>query len=139
MLARAPVLNADFVTDRNGQVRFAVGNTVQGATQTWYRADNNQRFELLNDDASSGVALYPAAFSTDGKRALMFAEESSGPDSIIEWDPASGERTVVARDDNVDPLALLMTHDGDRAFGVVFMDGLPRARSSTRRRPMRAP
>jgi dipeptidyl aminopeptidase/acylaminoacyl peptidase len=126
VLARAPVLNADFVTDRDGQVRFAVGNTVQGATQTWYRADNNQRFELLNDDSASGIALYPAAFSTDGKRALLFSEEASGPDSVVEWDPASGERKVVARDDNVDPLGLLMTHDGDRAFGVAYMDGLPR-------------
>jgi dipeptidyl aminopeptidase/acylaminoacyl peptidase len=127
VLSRAPVLNASFLTDGNQQVRFAwAGGVASGSTaKLYYRADNDGEWKLVNDESASGVAIWPAAFTADFKQAYLVADEKEGPDAVYLWDPASGERKLVARDDNVDPLAVLANRKRV-GYGVVFMDGEPR-------------
>ncbi|HET9485056.1 MAG TPA: S9 family peptidase, partial [Xanthomonadales bacterium] len=56
LLARAPVLNAFYATDRNAQVRFAMGAGVDNRLKLYYRDDNGAQWRLVNDEAESGLA-----------------------------------------------------------------------------------
>ncbi|MCE3004982.1 MAG: S9 family peptidase [Xanthomonadaceae bacterium] len=127
VLSRAPVLNAQFLTDGRQQVRFAwAGGVATGSTaKLYYRKDNDAEWKLVNDESASGVAIWPTAFTADFKQAYLVADEKEGPDTVYLWDPETDTRTKVARDDNVDPLGVLSNRLGV-GYGVVFMDGEPR-------------
>jgi len=127
VLSRAPVLNARFLTDGRQQVRFAwAGGVATGSTaKLYYRDDNRAEWRLVNDESASGVAMEPEGFTADYRQAYLISDEKEGPDVVYLWDPATGERKQVARDDSVDPLAVL-TNRQRVAYGVVFMDGEPR-------------
>jgi dipeptidyl aminopeptidase/acylaminoacyl peptidase len=127
VLSRAPVLNAQFLADGARQVRFAwAGGVATGSTaKLYYRADNDAEWRLINDESASGVAIRPVAFTADFKQAYLVSDEKEGPDTVYLWDPATDERKKVARDDNVDPVAVLSNRLGV-GYGVVFMDGEPR-------------
>ena len=125
LLARAPVLNASYATDRAGQVRFAMGAGIDNRVKLFYRDANGAPWRLVNDEAQSGVAMYAIGLTADGKRGYVRSEEKTGPDAIYEWNPATGERKLVARDDVVDPLRLVYDRRGIAPVGVVFMDGTP--------------
>ncbi len=127
VLARAPVLNAQYVVDQRGEVRFALGQTIDNRAKLFYRDGNGKDWRLVNDEAVSELSMQALGFTADGKRALIESEERTGPNALYEWDPATSERKQIARDDNVDPAGLVFTHDFSRAFGVVFWDGTPRA------------
>jgi dipeptidyl aminopeptidase/acylaminoacyl peptidase len=124
-LARAPVMNAFFATDRAGEVRFAAGAGVDNRLKLYYRDDNDAKWRLVNDEAESGLQMYAVGFTADGKRGYVRAEEQQGPDSIYEWNPATNERKLVARDDVADPLSLVYDRREVGPVGVVFMDGVP--------------
>jgi dipeptidyl aminopeptidase/acylaminoacyl peptidase len=126
VLARSPVLNAAYVTDSAGQVRFVSGYTIDNRLKTYYRADNDGKWRLFNDEAESGLAMYAVGFTPDNRKAYIQSEEKSGPDAVYLWDPESSERTLVARDDDVDPLGLWYAHDEATPYAVAFMDGLPK-------------
>lgn len=127
VLSRAPVLNAQFLTDGRQQVRFAwAGGVATGSTaKLYYRKDNDAEWRLVNDESASGVAIWPAAFTADFKQAYLVSDEKEGPDTVYLWDPETDSRTKVARDDNVDALGVLSNRLGV-GYGVVFMDGEPR-------------
>lgn len=124
-IARAPVRNAQFVTDHQGVVRFALGLGTDYRQRLYYRDGDGSEWELLNDEGTSGVGEAPVGFSADGTTAYLQVEHSQGPDSIVSLDTATGRRTEVLRDDAVDPAAIL--HGADRVpVGVVYQDGKPR-------------
>jgi dipeptidyl aminopeptidase/acylaminoacyl peptidase len=127
VLSRAPVLNADFLADGRQQVRFAwAGGVATGSkAKLYYRRDNDAEWELVNDETTSGVAMWPAAFTADFEQAYLVSDEKEGPDAVYLWNPTTRERKLIARDDSVDPLAVL-SNRLRVGYGVVFMDGEPR-------------
>jgi dipeptidyl aminopeptidase/acylaminoacyl peptidase len=126
VLARAPVLNARYATDAQGRVRFAVGSGKDNRTKTYYRADDDAEWQLMNDEAVTDLAATPVGFTPDGAKAYLEWEEKQGPNAIYRWDPKSGARELIARDDNVDPLSIVTAHDDATIYGVAFMDGKPK-------------
>lgn len=122
-ISQAPVRNADFTTDNAGNVRFAHGQDVDLSRRLYHRAVDGREWTSINDERSSGVAQFPLGFSPDDKLAYFLVEHREGPDSIVAWNPATGERKEVFRDDDTDPHPLYI--DGV-LVGVELMDGLPR-------------
>lgn len=122
-ISQAPIRNADYVTDNAGNVRFAYGEDTDLSQRVYYREIDGKEWKLINDDKASGSAHLPLGFSTDDKLAYFRVEMAEGPDAIVSWDPATGERKEVFRDDDADPRALFLN---GVPVGVEVMDGLPR-------------
>src|SRR5690606_2260883 len=57
---------------------------------------------------------------SDGKLAYLRSEQLEGPDAIVAFDPASGERKPLLRDPVVDPSVVLYAVDGSAPVGVMY-------------------
>jgi len=112
-VARAPVRNADYVTDPQGHVRFAYGRTTRNDNQLFYRDSDatdwtrTADWREINDESTSGHIEEPLGFSADGKVAYLQVQAEKGPDAIIVFDPRDGSRKQVLRDGENDPAAII--------------------------------
>lgn len=135
-VTKAPVRRADFVTDNNGEVRFAFGADSDNSQKVYYRDGDKGAWDLVASEGADGFATIPLAFSADNSVAYLRVEEASGPDAIYAFDPATRKRTRLLRDDNVDPLGLVWSRGPDEPIGAIFMDGKPRMEFFDRSHPM---
>jgi len=122
-VAKAPVQRASFVTDPSGTVRFATGAGANNRIQTYYRADADSEWQLLNDESQSNREMHPLGFSADGAMAYLQIEETEGPDGVYSFDPQSGERQLAFRSEYADPNRALRSISGRAVIGAAFMEG----------------
>ena len=127
LIVRAPVDNADFLTDSTGVVRFSVGYRADNYSKLYLRSGDGADWELINDEARSGRAETPIGFSSDNKIAYLISENKVGTDSIVALDPTTKVRTEVVRDLKSDPSQIIYSYDaGATPVGVRFLEGVPR-------------
>ncbi|NYZ63696.1 S9 family peptidase [Luteimonas deserti] len=103
VVATVPVPRAEFVTDGSGEVRFAAGARADNLSELYYREGRGSDWRLINREADSGRIELPLGFSADGRTAYLRATQPAGPDAIIAFDVATGERREVVRDAVRDP------------------------------------
>jgi dipeptidyl aminopeptidase/acylaminoacyl peptidase len=135
-VARAPVRRAMFVADHEGEVRFAYGAGADNNVQTYYRSGNGGAWELIASEAADGFATTPLAFSADGSVAYLQVGSRHGPDAIYAFDPGTRKRSLLVRDDNVDPARLVWSEAPREPIGALFMDGKPRIEFFDKSRPL---
>lgn len=126
-LAVAPVRNANYSTDHQGQVRFAHGVDADNASKLFYRASDKAEWMLINDETVSGRIEVPIGFSSDNSVAYLQVEQAEGPDVIVAYDVAKATRTDLLRDSVADPWLIIRdAGPGSAPVGVVYMSGKPR-------------
>lgn len=124
-VASAPVRNASFATDNKGVVRFAHGQDVDLTSRLYFRDGEGQPWKLLNDEAVSGHDEAPIGFSADDRIAYLQVESDKGPDRIVAYDTATGQRTEILRDDVADPLDIIRRPGTSIPVGAYFAGGKP--------------
>ena len=125
--AKVPVRNAQFTVDHQGVVRLAVGADGDNLSRLYYRENDTSQWRVINDEAQTRRLERPLGFSADGTTVYLRSDSESGPDAIVAWDVASGERREVLRDDNVDPHEIIYASSGPHEpIGALFMDGKAR-------------
>ena len=122
-VARAPVRGASFYTDLTGQARFASGTNRDYKSVLYYRKDNNSDWKVINDESITGKVLSVLGFSADSATAYLQAEEDAGPDSLRAFDVATETMKQIARDEVVEPSALVRGVGKRYPIGVVFWGG----------------
>lgn len=125
-VAQAPIERATFLTDRSGEVRFALGAKSDNFSRLYYRKSAKSDWTVLNDEAVSGRAIAPLGFSADNATVYLQANEKSGPDSVLAFDVATEQSRTVVRDDFVDPAGLVYAVGKSHPIGVQFNDPRPR-------------
>jgi dipeptidyl aminopeptidase/acylaminoacyl peptidase len=126
VLAKAPVRNANFTTDKFGVARFAVGAGNDNLSKAYYRKDAKSEWVLINDEAQSDIAVSVRGFNEDNTTAYLEKEEKSGPNAIYKFDLATQAQTLLYKDEDGDP-GMLLYSPGDRSlYGINFIDGYPR-------------
>ncbi|MGJ4803840.1 alpha/beta hydrolase family protein [Luteimonas sp. SDU82] len=123
-VASSPVAQADFVTDRQGRVRFTVGSLSDNYSQLFHRKDDASPWEQLNHERHSGRVEWPLGFADDDAIAYLRVSQPAGPDRIVALHTRTGERTEVAADEVVDPQAVYL--DGIRPIGAWYLGATPR-------------
>ncbi len=125
-IADAPMLNADFMADKHGQIRFAYG---------WDDHDVQQvsileagKWMHLNDESATGVEVMPIGVSRDGALGFLRSERIVGPDVIEQVVFATGERKVLLSDPRLDPSFIVWSADGAEPIGAAYGLEVPRAR-----------
>lgn len=127
-VTRSPVQRADFTTDAEGNARFALGAGSDNVNKLFYRDRNNENWKLVNDEAVSKRIERAIGFSADGALAYLNVEQPAGPDKIVSWNPASGERKDLLRDPMVDPARLIYRPGTAVPVGALFLGDTPRTR-----------
>ncbi len=127
-VALSPVRRAEFVSDANGQVRFAHGAGTDNVNKLYYREGGGDNWKLVNDEAVNGRIEQAIGFSADGKLAYFTSEQANGPTAIIAWDPATGTRTPVLRDPKVDPSRIIRRPGTAIPVGALFLGDTPHTR-----------
>jgi dipeptidyl aminopeptidase/acylaminoacyl peptidase len=126
VIARSPIKSAQFYPDNAGVVRFAAASQKDNASKLWYRPTNDADWKLINDGSTSHVAEVPLGFSADNRIAYLEVQRASGPNAIVAYDTASGERREVLRDAFADPAQIVHAFDGnDVPVGAIYDDGVP--------------
>lgn len=120
-VAEAPVPRARFLTDPDGNVRFADGAAEDNVRKLYHRPAGGDGWVLLNDEGASGRIETPLAFDADGHVAWLRSSRAQGPDVVVAWDSRTGERREVMRDADLDPWQLAPgLGAGKPPVGVVF-------------------
>lgn len=125
-VADAPMVDASFMADNRGEVRFAYGWDNDDVQQLWLL--DAGKWTQLNDESTSGVEVLPAGVSRDGSTGFLRSERLEGPDVIEKVDFATGARSVLLSDPLLDPLYLLWSADGSQPIGAAYGLGVPRGR-----------
>lgn len=125
-IAIAPVRNADFVTDNQGVVRFALGYGTDNVRKLFYRAGDGKDWQLLSSDEQGRGIDHPIGFSADDAVAYFRSEQAQGPDAIVAFDIASQSRKEILRDAVADPNRVIYRRNSNVPVGVFYADGVPR-------------
>ncbi|QSX78866.1 alpha/beta hydrolase family protein [Agrilutibacter solisilvae] len=120
-VATAPTRAATFATDTQGEVRFAVGHDKDNFSELYYRQDPQSEWRLINSQAESGRIETPLGFARDGVTAYLQVTQPSGPDAIVAFNTASGERKEVLRHASADPLDVVYDSDERTVIGAHYM------------------
>ncbi len=127
-VARSPVRNADFVSDAQGQIRFAHGSGADNNNKLYYRESSTSNWLLINDEGANKRIERALGFSEDGKQAYLRVEQARGPDAIVSWDPVTDKRTELLRDPVVDPDRLIYRPGTRIPVGALYLGDKPRTR-----------
>jgi dipeptidyl aminopeptidase/acylaminoacyl peptidase len=111
-LTRSPVHSAQIVADLSGEPRLSFGLRASHTSYLFHRRQGDDRWSLINDESDSGRSEFPLGFAADGRTVMLQQNQSQGPDAIIAWDPDTGERTLLKRDERLDPGQVLMDSTG---------------------------
>ena len=122
-VARAPARGGSFLTDLAGHVRFVSGVNRDFKSVLYYRKDDNADWKLINDESVTGKSMSALGFSADNATAYLQAEEDVGPDSVRAFDVATETMKQVARDEIVEPAALVRAVGKRYPIGVAFWGG----------------
>lgn len=126
VVARVPARNARFMTDNAGVVRFALATETDVRSKLFHRAGDAAEWDLVNDEAATHVVEVPIGFAADNATAYLEVENRQGPDSIVAFDPASGKRTELLRDKELDPLEILYKPGTSVPIGAMYDGARPR-------------
>ncbi len=127
-VARSPVRNADFVSDAQGQIRFAHGSGADNNNKLYYRESSTSNWLLINDEGANKRIERALGFSEDGKQAYLRVEQADGPDAIVSWDPVTNKRVELLRDPVVDPDRLIYRPGTRIPVGALYLGDTPRTR-----------
>ncbi|GGZ07620.1 alpha/beta hydrolase family protein [Shewanella fodinae] len=120
-LMTAPVGNARFMTDTNGEVRIAVGEDSKNDTQVFYRHDgawvNSQQLQLNH--------FKPISFATDDNSIYATANVQGEPDSVYQVNLSTGDKKKVVSDPTVDPSHFWINPQNGQLYAVEFENGYP--------------
>lgn len=127
-MASSPVRRGEFTTDGQGEVRFVHGAGSDNVNKLYYRERTGDSWKMINDEAVSTRIETAIGFSADGSLAYLQAEQAQGPDAIVSWNPQTGERAVVLRDEVVDPYRIIRQPGTHVPVGALYMGDTPRTR-----------
>ncbi len=121
-VAMSPVTRAGFLTDAEGNLRFAQGLTSENQLELYHLPVGSEQWELLNSQAQTGQQAQALGFSTDGTVAYLQVSRADGPDAIERLVLATGERSEIYRHPRLDPRGVIPSLDGSAVLGVFVQD-----------------
>lgn len=121
----APIREAEFLTDHEGNVRFSWGETVAGKQELYVREASGGEWRKINDEAESTIRIVPRSFDRDGRRVFVVVSDTSGPSRLELLDLETGARERVAGDPVADIGVGLYGAD-DRLYAVIVEPDRPR-------------
>lgn len=124
-VVRAPIREASFLTDRDGNVRLSWGETLAGRQELYARSASGGEWRKIHDEAETGVRVVPRSFRSDGNSVYVVVAGLQGPSSLELLDLGNGERRRVVADQTADIGVGLHDAQGE-LYAVVVEPDRPR-------------
>jgi len=91
----APMLNAEFVADNKGEVRFAYGMGKDQKMRVYYRAKKGDSWDLVFEEAKDSPRVAPLRFNRTGDGVYFNCGGAKGVGGVCLWDVATRKLTTV--------------------------------------------
>lgn len=121
--AMAPLRPGRFLVDRQGNVRYAIGNK-EGTRSYVLRREGNDWKEVSSAEMGE-ASRSPVGFAADGKSAYFTVSDKGEPDRLVTIDPETGKETVLIPAQTVDPDGFVRSSDRSRILMAHYSDGFP--------------
>ena len=122
-VATSPLDFGTFIVDGEGRVRYAVGGDEDNSQATYRRVGDGWQL-VHRRKMGEGGSQVPWGIAEDG-RVIMSISDDGEPSRIAKVDAATREETLLAKNENVEPIGWLASSDGRDLLAVRFMDGIP--------------
>lgn len=117
IVAGGPVANADFITDRQGNVKLALGSDVEDNKQVYRFIEDGKKWEEIPTD-DFGAGYYPLTFDKSGKSLLFIDDKEDDIEGLYKLDIESGKQTLLYRDEKVDITDVEYTLDRSNVYAL---------------------
>ncbi|HEX5122047.1 MAG TPA: S9 family peptidase [Rhodanobacteraceae bacterium] len=81
----APIKNAVFIADHQGQVRFATADSTDQGRRVYYRASNDANWNLVFDESRDDPVVRPLGFARDDRIAYFACPGTHGAGGLCRW------------------------------------------------------
>nr|WP_279237536.1 S9 family peptidase [Dyella sedimenti] len=124
----APLLNAQFLVDHHGVVRFAFGRDSHSYPQVYYRESDGKPWSLLFQGSAEKSIPFPLAFSGDDGHVYMSCSAPGKVGALCPWEVATRTMQAPVWSSDVASLSgLIGSLDQRDVVGVYSMPGTPTA------------
>ena len=123
LLAKAPLRNAEFLADNEGNVRVSWGVGTDWKQKVYYRADAAAEWKLVFDRNRDKQPVLPRRFDRDGKNVYVECDGANGVGGICRWDLATHQLNTLWSGRESGPMQLVPTTDRKDVFAVTWMPG----------------
>lgn len=124
LLATIDVPSLEFVIDRNGVARYALGRDEQD-NYLLYSSSDGKRWEAAPQEKLGGVWM-PFAFSADNQKVYGRFSHADGPSALVLSNVDGGDRQLLAADAFSTVGRIQWTHAPSVPYAASPMDGRPR-------------
>jgi len=114
------------LTDRKGNVRFAMKWEDDGTSKAYVHTGAESGWTVINDGAKTGLEVIPLGVARDGKGGYLQSQRKKGPDTIEHYDFATGKRTDVYVHADSDPISFVGSLDEKEIIGAIYGATRPR-------------
>ena len=122
-VAIAPIRNATFVADNQGQVRFAHATAPDQKLRVFYREKNGADWELLFNEAKGDPPVKPLRFDRDDKNVYFDCEGEKHVGGLCRWNVATRKLTTLWSGDEAGVDELVPSFDRRDAVAIRSMPG----------------
>ena len=116
-VAGGPVAKADFITDRQGNVKLALGVNVNGERKVFRFVEEGRTWSEVPSE-TFGEGYYPLTFDESGSSLLFLDDKDSDIQGLFKLDIDSGKKTLLYRDDKVDITDVEFNLDRSNAYAL---------------------
>lgn len=120
LVIEAPDSHSTVLSDDKGRVRFAMGWSKDGRSRTWVSSADGKSWTLINEEAKTGISVYPMGAAADGKSGYLQSQRAEGTDAVERYDFTTGQRTEIFHDPGSDPQQLILAADTQEPIGAWF-------------------
>ncbi|WP_163933955.1 S9 family peptidase [Paraferrimonas sp. SM1919] len=124
-VTRSPVINATFLTDKDGQVRYVGGQNDDFDYQGYFRLEGDGDWQKMSNLKLPVDDITPYAFTANPEELIASYSINGEPDALYKINMVTGESKKIASDKLVSPQKVWLTHDTKEVYAVEFEKGYP--------------
>ncbi|MGI2259650.1 alpha/beta hydrolase family protein [Shewanella sp. GXUN23E] len=119
-----PIGYTSFLTDHDGDVRFAMGRDKNYDVKI-YRRENREWTDITNVSGLDLDGLTPVSFAENAHSIYALVSEQGEPRQIRHIDLKSGKHTPIVQDDKVEASQFWIDGNSKQLYAVEFAAGYP--------------
>ena len=120
-IGTAPMLNAQFIADNKGEVRFAYAMGKDQKTRVYYRAKRGDAWELVFEEAKDSPRVNPLRFNRAGDGVYFTCGGANGVGGVCLWDVATRKLKTVWSGTESGPQDLVTSFDDEEVVAIRSM------------------
>lgn len=124
-IVTAPVRNATFVADNDGEIRFASARGTDQKMRVYYRAKDSASWELLFDESRGDADVFPAGFDRDNANVYLYCDGAKNVGGLCRWNVATRALATLWSGEEAGVGSLVDTFDRRDVVAVRSMPGRP--------------